>query len=161
MSAIANTPRSRFSGSANARRHASQARVKRRRPMGEMNVTPFIDVLLVLLIMLIMAVPIKVHETTVDLPSTECLDCVLSPVTNTVAITAHDRLLWNGTTVTPEQLSTLITRASRTLPEAQLHFEPDAQASYDRSARTIALIKGAGAKSFAFVGNAKYREFGR
>ena len=42
-----------------------------------------------------------------------------------------------------------------------LRFEPDPQASYDRSARTIALIKDAGATKFAFVGNAQHREFGR
>ena len=154
MTTAVPTCRSRFSD-----RYDPRAR-RERRAMGEMNVTPFIDVLLVLLIMLIMAVPIKVHETSVDLPSTECDQCVTNPDTNTVSVTAQDKLLWNGVAVTPDQLRKQVTAASALETQPLLRFEPDALASYDRSARTIALIKESGAESFAFVGNAKHREFG-
>ncbi|QUL39491.1 biopolymer transporter ExbD [Erythrobacter sp. JK5] len=126
-----------------------------------MNVTPFIDVLLVLLIMLIMAIPIRVHETSVDLPSARCTTCVLDPEQNTVFITAQDDILWNGTSVTREQLRAQVAAASTMAEQPLLRFEPDALASYDLSARTIALIREEGAASFAFVGNARHREFGR
>lgn len=43
----------------------------------------------------------------------------------------------------------------------QLRFEPSPLASYDRSARTIALIKDSGAEGFAFIGNAQHKDFGR
>ncbi|MCK0127036.1 biopolymer transporter ExbD [Erythrobacter sp. F6033] len=161
MTSAAPTRRSRFSESANARRHAAQTRITRRQPKGDMNVTPFIDVLLVLLVMIILAVPIKVNQTTVDLPTTPCFDCEANPDINVVAITAQDELLWNGTSVTPARLRAEVENASTAVPEAQLRFEPDALASYDRSARTIALIRESGAESFAFVGNARHREFGR
>ncbi|MEO1730325.1 MAG: biopolymer transporter ExbD [Pseudomonadota bacterium] len=144
----------RFSGAPRARRYKLSA------PMSDMNVTPFIDVLLVLLIMIILAVPIKNHIAEVDLPSGPCRDCTMSDV-NTIVINAQDQLYWNGTPVTPEQLRTQVTRASTDLPEATLRFEPDALASYDRAAKTIVLMKEAGAPSFAFVGNAKYKDFGR
>ena len=126
------------------------------RAMGDMNVTPFIDVLLVLLIMLIMAVPIKLHETQVDLPSTDCIDCVSNAGENTIFITAQDELLWNGVPVTAEQLRTQVAAAAAMPEEPLLRFEPAALASYDKSARTIALIKESGATRFAFVGNHKY-----
>ncbi|WP_416830381.1 MAG: ExbD/TolR family protein [Erythrobacter sp.] len=134
------------------RRHRSGA-------MGEMNVTPFIDVLLVLLIMLIMAIPIKVHETTIDLPSSQpCLTCTMNLDENTVAITAEDQLLWNGVAVTREQLSSQTSTAAALPEEPLLRFEPAALASYDASAQTIVLIKEAGAKRFAFIGNHKYAQ---
>lgn len=139
-----------------------RGRNKRRGAMGEMNVTPFIDVLLVLLIMLIMAVPIKVHETTVDLPSDNaCRGCVMKDDQNTVAITASDQLLWNGTQVTREQLKSQVAAASALESQPLLRFEPDANAGYDISAKTITAIKEAGATRFAFIGNQNYREFDR
>ena len=145
-----------------AKTYDPRGRHKRRGAMGEMNVTPFIDVLLVLLIMLIMAVPIKVHETTIDLPSDDaCPDCVMNEAENTVAITAQDQLLWNGTPVSRDQLKAQVTAASALEAQPLLRFEPDANAGYDASARTITAIKEAGATRFAFIGNQNYREFGR
>lgn len=148
------SPLRRFTNTPRTHRQARPA------PMGEMNVTPFIDVLLVLLIMIIMAVPIKVHETKVDLPTAPCTACAMGE-NNVVAITAADQLLWNGTPVTPDQLRIQIERAVAASPEPTLRFEPDALASYDRAAKTIALIKEAGATKFAFVGNGRYKDFDR
>lgn len=130
-----------------------------RRPMGEMNVTPFIDVLLVLLIMLIMAVPVATHKTEVDLPSGPT--GVADPVSNTVYIDNQDQLFWNGAIVSPEQLRANIEAANTLAEQPLLRFEPAALASYDRSARTIALIKDAGAEKFAFIGNHQHRDFER
>jgi biopolymer transport protein ExbD len=128
--------------------------------MGEMNVTPFIDVLLVLLVMLIMAVPIKVHVTEVDLPGEPRIEPQFEILAeNTVAITNSDQLLWNGNPVTPEQLTAQVTAASAMEEEPLLRFEPAALASYDTSARTITLIKDSGAERFAFVGNERYRDW--
>lgn len=152
--------RSRFSDSTMTARHMAAMRTKRR-SIGDMNVTPFIDVLLVLLVMIILAVPIKVHETSVDLPTESCEACVLSPVTNLIAITDRDAVLWNGVAVNSDQLRDLVAEASAMDQVPELRFAPDANAGYDISARTIALIKESGAKSFAFVGNEQYRQFGR
>lgn len=129
------------------------------RSMGEMNVTPFIDVLLVLLIMLILAIPIQTHQTTVDLPQgpVDIDFAVLEE--NTVFIDADDQLFWNGARLSREQLSAQVAAASAMEEEPLLRFEPAALASYDASAQTITLIKDAGATRFAFVGNHKYRSF--
>ena len=148
--------RTRFSDKYDPRgRHKRAAK-----SMGEMNVTPFIDVLLVLLIMLIMAVPIKVNVTEVDLPGEPPIDARFEILPeNTVAITAEDQLLWNGYAVTRDELSAQVSAASAREDQPLLRFEPDALASYDTSARTITLIKDAGATRFAFVGNHKYRQW--
>ena len=132
----------------------------RKPPMGEMNVTPFIDVLLVLLIMIMMSIPIATHKTEVDLPR-PCVGCSSNSAENTVFIDAQDQLFWNGQLVSAERLSEQVRYAASLEDEPLLRFQPDAYASYDRSAKTVALIKDAGATKFAFVGNAQHREFGR
>jgi biopolymer transport protein ExbD len=132
----------------------------RPRPMGEMNVTPFIDVLLVLLIMLILAIPAPVHVTPVDLPDDRARPIHPVLAENTIRIDAADRLLWNGAPVSPAILRAQVAAASAEEHPALLRFAPDANASYDTAARTIALIKEEGAKSFAFVGNEQHRNFG-
>ncbi|MEM8725068.1 MAG: biopolymer transporter ExbD [Pseudomonadota bacterium] len=133
---------------------------KKSRAMGDMNVTPFIDVLLVLLIMLILAIPVQTHQTTVDLPGEPPEVPYAIADQNTVFITANDELLWNGAPVTPEELRLQVAAASAMEEQPLLRFEPAAMASYDTSARTIALIKEEGAQTFAFVGNAQHKDFG-
>lgn len=146
--------RSRFSGS------PRKGALRRKEPMGEMNVTPFIDVLLVLLIMVILAVPLPTHETSVDLPGQPPEVPLFIAEENTVFITANDDLLWNGEPVTRAQLSATVSAASALEEEPILRFEPAALASYDTSAKTISLIRDAGAERFAFVGNARHKDFG-
>jgi biopolymer transport protein ExbD len=131
---------------------------RRPAPMGEMNVTPFIDVLLVLLIMLILAIPAPVQVTPVDLPSTE-IPALPVLDQNTIAIDAADHLSWNGTLVTANELRAQVAAASAMDRQPLLRFDPDALASYDTAARTIALITEEGGESFAFIGNERHRNF--
>ncbi|WP_337661237.1 ExbD/TolR family protein [Erythrobacter sp. Alg231-14] len=126
-------------------------------PQPGMNVTPFIDVLLVLLVMMILAIPIQTHQTTVDLPdgTQRSIHPVLAE--NTVFIDASDQIFWNGSSVTNDQLRAQITAASAMEEEPLLRFEPAGLASYNASAQAITLIKESGATRFAFVGNERYR----
>ena len=130
----------------------------RRLPIAEMNVTPFIDVLLVLLIMLILAIPMAANVTPVDLPHD---GTPKHPVleTNVLTIDAADRLAWNGFTVSVQELRAQVAAASALEQQPMLRFAPDALASYATAARTIALIREEGAESFTFVGNDRYRNF--
>lgn len=130
-------------------------------PMGEMNTTPLIDVMLVLLIMFIMVIPAATHSVDLDLPS-PCTDCPLpnlEPTRNKIVIDGSDRVYWNGEAIDQRQLSTLLV-LSRDLPiEPELQFEPAADASYAASSRTLATIKASGVTKFGFVGNERYRQF--
>lgn len=130
----------------------------RPQPMSAMNVTPFIDVLLVLLIMLILAIPMPANVTPVDLGG-EATPRYPVLESNALTIDAQDRTLWNGQPVTTAELRELIAAASKLPVEPVLRFEPDARASYDKAARTVALISEEGAGSFVFAGNEKYRDF--
>jgi biopolymer transport protein ExbD len=131
----------------------------RPRAAGEMNVTPFIDVLLVLLVMLILAMPVQVNVTPVDLPSKPVIPVLPVLDQNTIAIDAADRLSWNGTPLSTDALRAQVAAASASDQQPLLRFEPDALASYDTAARTIALIKEEGAESFAFISNDRHRDF--
>ena len=130
------------------------------RPMGEINTTPLIDVMLVLLIMFVITIPAATHSTEVDLPSERCIGCPIpDALKNRVVIDADDTVRWNGDAVDHGQLAALL-RQTLTMPvEPELQFEPDANASYDASARVLATIESSGVTRFGFVGNERYRQF--
>ena len=131
-------------------------------PMMDMNMTPLIDVLLVLLIMFIITIPVATHSVDIDLPQGDPppQDVIIDPVKNKLVLSAADQILWNGEVVTSGQLRTLLNETTRMAVEPELQFEPEAQASYDLSAKVLQLIKSSGVTKFGFVGNEKYRVFG-
>ena len=132
-------------------------------PMIDMNMTPLIDVLLVLLIMFIITIPVATHSVDIDLPqgNPPPTDIILDPVKNKLILTAADQILWNGTPVDQGQLITLLGETTNMANEPELQFEPEALASYDISAKVLQTIKNSGVTKFGFVGNEKYRQFGK
>ena len=126
-------------------------------PMSQMNITPLIDVMLVLLIMFIVVIPLATHALQVPLPTGEGRFDIAA--TNTVHIDARDRLFWNDQALNSQELLNQLASAAALPEQPLIRFEPDPAASYDRSARTIALIKDAGIDTFAFAGNERYRTF--
>jgi biopolymer transport protein ExbD len=131
-------------------------------PMMEMNVTPLIDVMLVLLIMLIFTIPVATHSVDVDLPQAnpDATD-IVNPVKNKIVITSTDQILWNAVPIDQNQLVGNL-QASLAMPvEPELQYEPEANAGYDISAKVLHIIKASGVTKFGFVGNEKYRIFGK
>ena len=126
-------------------------------PLGAMNTTPLIDVMLVLLIMLIFTLPLATHSVEVDLPQKG--RAVPNPVSNKVGVTESGSILWNGGVVSEGQLLALLQETRHFPIEPELQFEPEAQASYDLAAKVLNIIKGSGVTKFGFVGNEKYRVF--
>ena len=132
-------------------------------PMMEMNMTPLIDVLLVLLIVFIMSIPIATHAVAIDLPvpNPNPPPDMVDPIKNKIVLTPANEILWNGTPITD---STLVANLQTSLTfsvEPELQFEPEALASYDLSAKVLNIIKQSGVTKFGFVGNEKYRIFGK
>lgn len=132
-------------------------------PMLDMNMTPLIDVLLVLLIMFIITIPIATHSIDIDLPqgNPPPTDIEIKPTKNKIVITPQDELLWNADPITEAQLVTLLQATLDIKPEPELQFEPFGQAGYGKSAKILQIIKASKVNKFGFVGNEKYRVFGK
>ena len=131
-------------------------------PMMEMNMTPLIDVLLVLLIVFIMSIPVATHAVNIDLPvAAPPTNEIIDPVRNKIVLTPSNEILWNGEAITPNQLVGNLQRTLAFSVEPELQFEPEANASYDLSAKVLNIIKMSGVTKFGFVGNEKYRIFGK
>ena len=133
-------------------------------PMMEMNTTPLIDVMLVLLIMFIITIPVATHAINIDLPSPSDAPPPpdqVDPVTNKIVITPQDQILWNGDAINQNELVRNLNETLRFEVEPELQYEPEAQASYETSARVLNIIKNSGVTKFGFVGNERYRSFGK
>lgn len=129
-------------------------------PMMEMNTTPLIDVMLVLLIMFIITIPVATHSVDIDLPApSPPTEDIIDPIKNKIVLTPMNEILWNGTSISSGELVANLQHTKAIVPEPELQFEPDAQASYELSAQVLNIIKGSGVSKFGFVGNEKYRTF--
>ena len=132
-------------------------------PMMEMNMTPLIDVLLVLLIVFIMSIPVATHAVNIDLPVPNPNDVPppVDPIKNKIVLTPANEILWNGTPISSGELVANLQTSLTYAVEPELQFEPEAIASYDLSAQVLNIIKQSGVTKFGFVGNEKYRVFGK
>ena len=132
-------------------------------PMLDMNMTPLIDVLLVLLIMFIITIPVATHSVDIDLPQGDPppTDIIIEPIKNKLVLTTTDQILWNAEAISPGQLVTILAETTTMAVEPELQFEPEPNASYDLTAKVLQIIKGSGVTKFGFVGNEKYRIFGK
>ena len=129
-------------------------------PMMEMNVTPLIDVMLVLLIMMILSVPPATHAVNIDLPvPAPPTEKIIDPIKNKIVITPDNQIMWNGNPVNDGQLVVNLEATKGINPEPELQYQPDAQASYDLSVKVLNIIKQSGVTKFGFVGNEQYRAF--
>jgi biopolymer transport protein ExbD len=132
-------------------------------PMMEMNTTPLIDVMLVLLIMFIITIPVATHAVNIDLPNPSAPPppVQIKRDKNKVVIMPNNDIQWNGVSVTQSELLGSLKATLNIKPEPELQYQPDAQASYDTSVKVLNIIKGSGVTAFGFVGNEQYSEFGK
>lgn len=129
------------------------------RPMSDLNTTPLIDVLLVLLIMFILTIPVQTHQLAVDLPSTAENSIPIHAVRNRVTIDGAGNIAWNGNAVDRSTLRDLAARSARLSARPLLEFKPDADAPYGIVDAVMADIRRAGVTGFGFVGNEAYQRF--
>ena len=129
-------------------------------PMMEMNTTPLIDVLLVLLIMFIITIPVATHSVDIDLPTpSDAPQTDVDPIKNKIVLTEAGEILWNGEAINESQLVGNLQETLNFAVEPELQFQPEGTASYDQSAKVLNIIKGSGVSKFGFVGNEQFREF--
>jgi biopolymer transport protein ExbD len=129
-------------------------------PMMDMNTTPLIDVMLVLLIMFIITIPIQTHAVKIDLPqSSPPTNDIIDPVKNKVAIDAAGTITWNGSAIDLLTLRQYLNQSLQLAVEPELQFQPDAQTRYVVVDEVLAEIKRSGVTKLGFVGNEQYGNF--
>jgi biopolymer transport protein ExbD len=126
--------------------------------MMEMNTTPLIDVMLVLLVMLIITIPVQTHAVKLDLPGGPPPERV-DPIKNRLAITLTGALLWNGKVVSKPDLRVLLEATAASRREPELHLPPSAEAPYGSVDEVLAMAKRAEVTRMGFVGNEAYARF--
>jgi biopolymer transport protein ExbD len=127
--------------------------------MVEMNTTPLIDVMLVLLVMLIITIPIQTHAVKLDLPQQQ--DNPPPPTTPPVVVDLEIDFdgtpIWNGTPVTSRaQLDRYFQDTANQIPQPEVHLRPNRLAKYDAVARTLADAQRLGVTKIGFVGTDEY-----
>lgn len=126
-------------------------------PFSQMNTTPLIDVLLVLLIMFILTIPAQTHKVVIDLPAGGA-PVLKSPETHRLTIATDGALAWNGQPIPDEALRARLDNVVAQ-PDAVLQVETAADARYDRFDSILARVKRAGVTRLGFVGNDRHGRF--
>jgi biopolymer transport protein ExbD len=126
-------------------------------PMMDINTTPLIDVMLVLLIMFIITIPIQTHAVKLDLPqNTNNPPPPIEPTKNIVVVTKEGTILWNGQQVSMDQLRQYLDQTQQMNPVPELHLQPEATARYELVDEVLAVTKRAHVQKMGFVGNEYY-----
>ena len=130
-------------------------------PMMDINTTPLIDVMLVLLIMFIITIPIQTHAVKLDLPQDQPNQQPppIDPVKNKIVITPQDQVLWNGTPINLTQVRQYLDVTQTMNPIPELHLQPDPNARYELVDEVLAVTKRARVEKMGFVGNEAYANF--
>ncbi|MCL6740512.1 biopolymer transporter ExbD [Sphingomonas sp. RB56-2] len=127
-------------------------------PMMDINTTPLIDVMLVLLIMFIITIPPQSHAVKLDLPQNQSDQPPppIDPVKNKVVVTAAGAVLWNGSPVNLTQLRQFLDVTQQMDPIPELHLQPEPDARYELVDEVLAVTKQAKVSKMGFVGNEAY-----
>ena len=125
-------------------------------PMMDINMTPLIDVMLVLLIMFIITIPVMTHAVKLDMPRASNAPSAVQPVVINLEIDFDGTVLWNGTPVEYDSLEGYFRREAANDPQPELHIRPSKRAKYDVVARVLASAQRNGMRKIGFVGNEQF-----
>jgi biopolymer transport protein ExbD len=136
----------------------SKGRKKARpEPMGAINTTPLIDVMLVLLVMLIITIPIQLHSVNLNLPSGKPPPATTQPEIVQIDIDFDGTVLWNGEVVPDRHaLETRMQAKAAQDVQPEVHLRPNKLVHYDRVAAVMASAKRIGLAKFGIVGNEQF-----
>ncbi|MBN8493182.1 MAG: biopolymer transporter ExbD [Burkholderiales bacterium] len=121
------------------------------RPMSDINMTPLIDVMLVLLVIFIITAPLMSTSLKLDLPKTEGARPSDAPLYIAVAINEQGQLFVGDEAVTPEQLLQRAREAAQRDPATEVQLRADGRVPYGRVAELIGLVQEAGLSRVGFV----------
>ncbi|AVS84824.1 biopolymer transporter ExbD [Paracidovorax avenae] len=119
--------------------------------MNEINMTPLVDVMLVLLIIFIITVPVMKHAVPVDLPRASAERENVKPETIRLSVTADGKYHWNETDIGDEELEPRLKAEAAKDPQPDLHIRGDKSVRYERVAQAMAAAQRAGVRKIGFV----------
>ena len=120
--------------------------------MVEMNTTPLIDVMLVLLTLLIITLPIQTHAVKLDMPKPNQKPPDKPPIVVTLVVDFDGTVLWNGTAVDRATLDQYLESAQSDDPQPEIHLQPNRLAKYDKVAMVLADAQRIGVTHIGFTG---------
>lgn len=124
--------------------------------MIDMNTTPLIDVMLVLLIMLIITIPAQLHSVNLDMPVPTNAPKKADPVVIKIDVDAASVINWNGSPVTRSELEAKLAEASAQQPQPELHIRSHAKAKYEAAAAVMANAQRMGLTKLGIVGSEQF-----
>ena len=119
--------------------------------MNEINMTPLVDVMLVLLIIFIITVPVMKHSINVDLPQASTQPQTIKPETIRLSVDAQGAYYWNNARVQDSDLSGMLQAEARKNPQPDLHIRGDKAVRYERVAQVMAAAQRAGLRKIGFI----------
>ena len=119
--------------------------------MNEINMTPLVDVMLVLLIIFIITVPVMKHAVNIDLPRASNQPMEAKPETVRLAVDGAGTYYWNESRVDDQQLVLLLKTAASSVPQPELHIRGDKSVRYERVAQAMAAAQQAGVRKIGFI----------
>ena len=121
-------------------------------PMSEINTTPLVDVMLVLLVIFIITAPLLTHSINLDLPNAQAPASAEKPETITLSIDGSGTIFWNEERLAdPAQLEARLAQAARRQPQPELHLRADRETRYQKIAELMSSAQRAGIAKIGFV----------
>ena len=123
----------------------------------DINTTPLVDVLLVLLVMLIITIPVRLHSVNLQMPSVNAPPPPAQPVIVQLDVTPAGEFAWNGEALQGrDELARKLRDAAAQANPPEIHLRPDARAKYEAVAAALAAAQRAGLQKIGLVGSEQF-----
>ena len=119
--------------------------------VSEINMTPLVDVMLVLLIIFILTVPVLTHSVKLDLPRADNTPNLVKPDTVNLSVTVDGAIHWNEEMINEAQLDARLEAAARQQPQPEIFIRGDRKVEYENVARVMAAVQRSGVLKLGFV----------
>ncbi|MFM0211368.1 biopolymer transporter ExbD [Paraburkholderia sediminicola] len=120
-------------------------------PTAEINMTPLIDVMLVLLVIFIITAPLFTHAIRLDLPKVAAAPARQTPQTISLSIDAAGKLYWNGKVITLQQMRTQFVEAGKQADQPEIQLSAERSTRYEVIAQVMGAAQQAGLERLGFV----------
>lgn len=124
---------------------------KHQKPMSDINVTPMVDVMLVLLVIFIITAPLFTHAIKLDLPTAKSAPAPEKPDTIAVSINAQGKVFWNNDEIAPADMESRLAIAAQKKPMPELQLRADKETRYEVIAQVMSSAQSNGLTKIGFV----------